>query len=156
MSPEPAIRRAAIGEAVEISRLALHSKAHWGYEAEFLDACCDELTYSEAQLEACEYEFRVCEAQGSIIGFYALKLLDADVAELEALFVEPGMIGRGYGRLLIDHAKETAAARGVRQIIIQGDPNAESFYIATGGVRDGERESGSIPERFLPIFRIGL
>jgi hypothetical protein len=45
---------------------------------------------------------------------------------------------------------------GATKLIIQGDPNAERFYIAAGGVRTGTRESASIPGRFLPTFAIDL
>ncbi len=121
-----------------------------------MKACRDELTYFESQIDSANYEFWICEAEGKIAGFYALKLLSRDEAELDALFVEPGLIGCGFGRTLIEHAKQKAASLGIRQITIQGDPNAESFYEAAGGVRDGRRESGSIPGRFLPIFKIEL
>ncbi len=108
------------------------------------------------QIGSGKYLFRVCELEGDIVGFYALELLGSKEAELEALFVEPAMIGQGIGQKLIDHAKELAAGLGIRRVIIQGDPNAESFYLAAGGLADGERESCSIPGRFLPIFRIDL
>lgn len=121
-----------------------------------MKACRDELTYSESQIDSADYEFWVCEAEGRIAGFYGLELLSCGDAELDALFVEPELIGRGFGRTLIEHAKKRAAALGIRQLAIQGDPNAESFYEAAGGIRDGQRESGSIPGRFLPIFKIEL
>ncbi len=121
-----------------------------------MTACREELTYSDSQIDSDNYEFYVCEAEGRIAGFYALELLGPIDAELEALFVEPEMIGHGFGRTLIEHAKAKAASLGIRQIVIQGDPSAESFYEAAGGVRDGQRESGSIPGRFLPIFKIEL
>ncbi len=152
----PTIRVAAHSEAAAISSLAIRSKAHWGYSDEFMEACREELTWSESQIDSPDYEFYVYEAEGRIAGFYALEHLGPGDAELEALFVEPDMIGRGYGRTLIEHAKGRASALGIRRITIQGDPNAESFYKAAGGVRDGQRESSSIPGRFLPIFRIDL
>lgn len=150
------IRVAATSEAAAISSLALRSKAHWGFPDDFLEACREELTYSEAQVDSEDYEFVVCESEDRIVGFYALELLNPEQAELEALFVEPEMIGQGFGRSLMNHAKEKAAALGIRRIIIQGDPNSDSFYRAAGGIAEGERESGSIPGRFLPIFRIDL
>jgi GNAT superfamily N-acetyltransferase len=156
LSNESTVRLAIPVEAVEISSLAMRSKAHWGYSDEFMSACREELTYSDAQIDSDNYEFYVCEAEGRITGFYALELLGSTDAELEALFVEPESIGQGFGRVLIEHAKSRAAALGIRQLIIQGDPNAEAFYEALGGVRDGQRESGSIKGRFLPIFRIDL
>ena len=93
---------------------------------------------------------------GRIAGFYALELLGPDDVELEALFVEPEMIGRGFGRTLIEHAKARASTLGIRQMVIQGEPNAQAFYEAAGGVCDGRRESSSISGRFLRIFRIDL
>ena len=134
----------------------MRSKAHWGYSDEFMSACREELTYSDAQIDSDNYEFYVCEAEGRIAGFYALELPGSTDAELEALFVEPESIGQGFGRMLMEHAKARAAALGIKQLIIQGDPNAESFYEAAGGVGDGQRESSSIPGRFLPVFRIDL
>ena len=41
---DPAIRRARPEEAGVLSALALRSKAHWGYDADFLAACRDDLT----------------------------------------------------------------------------------------------------------------
>ena len=156
MTGHAKVRAAAHREAAALSSLAMRSKAHWGYSDEFMAACREELTYSESQIESDDYEFFVCEAEGRIAGFYVLELLGSCNAELEALFVEPEMIGRGLGRTLIEHAKAKASDLGIRQLLMQGDPNAEAFYEAAGGVRDGQRESGSIPGRFLPVFRIDL
>lgn len=153
---EPKIRAARRSEASVISSLALRSKAHWGYSNEFLQSCREELSYSATQIESEAYEFRVCEVEGRVAGFYALELLGARKAELEALFVEPEWIGRGIGRMLIEHAKKRAVDLGVAQLVIQGDPNAVNFYEAAGGVRSGQRESASIPGRFLPLFTILL
>jgi GNAT superfamily N-acetyltransferase len=82
--------------------------------------------------------------------------LSASELELEALFVEPGRIGQGIGRALIEHAKFTAAQVGASSLLIQGDPHAERFYRAAGGRLVGRRESASIPGRFLPVFVIPL
>ncbi len=105
MTGHSKVRAAAHGEAATLSSLAMRSKAHWGYSDEFMTACREELTYSGSQIESDNYEFFVCEAKGRIAGFYALKLLTPSSAELEALFVEPEMIGLGFGRMLIEHAK---------------------------------------------------
>ncbi len=156
MTGHSKVRAAAHGEAAALSSLAMRSKAHWGYSDAFMMVCREELTYSGPQIESDNYEFFVCEAEGRIAGFYVLKLLTPSSAELEALFVEPDLIGRGLGRTLIEHAKKKTYDLGIRQLVIQGDPNAEAFYEAAGGVRDGQRESGSIPGRFLPVFRIDL
>jgi len=44
----------------------------------------------------------------------------------------------------------------IKSMSIQGDPNAESFYFAAGAIKKGNRESASIPWRYLPLFIIPL
>jgi N-acetylglutamate synthase-like GNAT family acetyltransferase len=150
------IRVARAGEAGLLSELALRSKAHWGYSPEFIEACRAELSYREEQLQSKHMRFFVLESTEIVIGFYALTLQSGRAAELEALFVEPRFIGKGFGRVLIEDAKSVAATLGAASLIIQGDPNAERFYLAAGGVLSGTRESASIPGRFLPTFEISL
>jgi len=150
------IRPAQSGEARQLSDLALRSKAHWDYSARFLEACREELSFSEKQLVSRNRRFFVLEQAWTIIGFYALNRQTQAEIELEALFVEPEFIGAGCGGLLFEHAKSTAAGMGAEQLVIQGDPNAEGFYLAAGGVLTGSSESESIPGRFLPTFSINL
>ena len=146
------IRDAYSDEAGQLSALALRSKAHWGYSADFMEACREELSYSAGTLGSDSHTFRVAEASGAICGFYALEWLGDRQCELEALFVEPRMIRRGVGRTLLEHAIAAARALGMRCMVVQGDPNARAFYVATGGNYTGERESASISGRYLPIF----
>lgn len=150
------VRAARRDEARLLSDLALRSKAHWDYSAEFLVKVRDELSYRAEQIDSPDMRFAVIEVDGSPVGFYALQLLPASEIELGSLFVEPGFIGKGIGRKLMEHAKFVAAQLGATRMIIQGDPNAERFYIAAGGVLTGTRESGSIPGRLLPTFAIDL
>jgi len=150
------IRAARAGEAGLLSELALRSKAHWGYSPEFIEACRAELSYREEQLQSQHMRFFVLESAETIIGFYALALQSEKAVELEALFVEPRFIGKGFGRVLIEDAKSVAASLGATLLVIQGDPNAEHFYLAAGGVLSGTRESASIPGRFLPTFEVSL
>ncbi len=147
------LREAKINEGPLLSDLAFRSKAYWGYSAEFMEACREELTYTDIDIE--NWSVIVVENQ-RVEGFYALVPLSDTEVELEALFVEPDAIGQGYGRALISHAKTTAKAMGAKTMIIQGDPNATPFYQAIGGKLTGERESASIPGRFLPTFELDL
>jgi len=161
-----AIRPALSSEAAALSALALRSKAYWGYSHDFMDRCREELSYSGDQLLSDGYSFQVLEASAEVRGFYAIEwqqavrhqsgVGEANACELEALFVDPPYIGRGIGRALVEHAKSAARERGIRRIIIQGDPHATSFYCGVGGVRTGDRESGSIAGRILPVFEIAL
>lgn len=150
------IRLARPDEAGLLSALALRSKAHWGYSEEFMAACRDELTYAAEQIDAPQFTFCVCTVEDTVVGFHALERLSPDCAELEALFVEPEYIGQGVGRALIEHAKDYARQRGSSSLVIQGDPNAEKFYLAAGAVRSGSKESRSIAGRKLPLFTVNL
>ena len=150
------IRKAKADEAPLLSALALRSKAYWGYSKEFMHACKKELTYSAQTIANDNFVFFVAVEGEKIIGFYALEFLSDKEVELEALFVEPEFIGKGYGRKLIEHAKRLAIESGALIMKIQGDPNAEDFYLAAGGVREGNRESASIPGRYLPLYVIPL
>ncbi len=148
------IRNAAPNEAACISALALRSKAHWGYSRDFMKSCEDELTYQPDQLTDAKFHFVVALQNSAIVGFYALEAMSERQFELGALFVEPEHIGRGIGRTLMQHALKNVAAKAGESLLIQGDPNAEHFYLAAGAKLVATRESGSIPGRFLPLFEI--
>jgi N-acetylglutamate synthase-like GNAT family acetyltransferase len=156
MTASIALREARVEEARTLSDLALRSKAHWGYSSAFMQACSAELWVTEADISSPSIRYVVAEREGVVVGFYALELLAPSECELEALFVEPLYIGHGIGRQLIEHAKSLARRWGARSMVIQGDPNAATFYLAAGGTQVGERESDSIPGRYLPEFRIAL
>jgi GNAT superfamily N-acetyltransferase len=132
-----------------LTGLALRSKAHWGYEPAFMQACVSALTLTPARIQA--ERFFVLEEDGLVIGFGALQTV-GDEAELTNLFVEPDAIGRGYGRRLWRHAVALAAALGARRMRIESDPFAESFYRAMGAERIGEVPSDAIPGRLLPLL----
>lgn len=148
------LRDARPGEAALLSALALRSKAYWGYAPDFIEACRDELTYAAEDIA--QGGFIVAQADGAVLGFYALARCAPAAVELDALFVEPAAIGRGVGRALIEDAKARAARLGARHMTIQGDPHATRFYAAAGARQSGTRPSASIPGRALPLFVIEL
>jgi GNAT superfamily N-acetyltransferase len=119
-------------------------------------ACRTELTYTAADIDRDCLVVIEDDANGGIVGFYALERLPAGDVELGALFVEPSAIGRGYGRTLLDDAKARASRMGAAYLVIQGDPHAAAFYGAAGARITGTRESASIPGRFLPTFVVDL
>lgn len=143
------IRSARCGEAGFLSELALRSKAHWGYDAEFLASCRAELTLTDAELGT--RRTTVAERAGDIVGFTTLEG-EPPQGVLGMMFVDPCAIGKGIGRLLFTHAVETAQALGFTRFTIDADPNAEPFYEAMGGVAVGRVPSGSIPGRTLTRY----
>jgi len=88
------IRPARAEEASALTELAMRSKAHWGYDDEFLAACRDELTIRAEHAPRID----VAELDGRVVGMVRLEL-----ETLEDLFVEPDAIGTGVGAALFRH-----------------------------------------------------
>jgi len=159
VAPEPAagatIRAARADEAAALSELALRSKAHWGYDADFLEACRAELTVSAADVECAAVA--VLEESGRPGAFYLLRPTGRpDTADLDFFYVDPVLIGAGHGRRLWRHMVGTARASGYHRLTIDSDPHGEGFYRAMGARRVGEMPSGSTPGRLLPLLVVDL
>lgn len=147
------LRPARPDEAGELSELALRSKAHWGYDKDFLDACLAELTYSADDLA--EGRAVVAEVAGRAVGFYTVDG-EPPTGELGNLWVDPSSIGAGVGRLLWSHAVDVAHTAGFTSLRIDADPHAEGFYLAMGAERVGDTPSSAVPGRTLPLLRFAL
>lgn len=61
---------------------------------------------------------------GGVVGF-ALARFSASEYELDALFVDPDLIGSGIGRRLIEDALERMAAVGGQRLVIEADSHAQ-------------------------------
>ncbi|MDQ0698654.1 GNAT superfamily N-acetyltransferase [Streptomyces sp. W4I9-2] len=147
------IRAGEAAEAAALTELALRSKGHWEYDAEFLAACREELTVRPADVAA--RRTAVAEEDGRILGFTTLDG-EPPRGALGMMFVEPDTIGRGVGRRLFAHTMDEARRLGFTRLTIDADPNAEPFYRAMGAVRIGATPSGSIPGRELPLLEVAL
>ncbi|MGW6580515.1 GNAT family N-acetyltransferase [Streptomyces globisporus] len=147
------IRAGEAAEAAALTDLALRSKGHWEYDAEFLAACREELTMRPAEVAA--RRTAVAEEDGRILGFTTLDG-EPPKGALGMMFVEPDTIGRGVGRRLFTHTTDEARRLGFTRLTIDADPNAEPFYRAMGAVRIGATPSGSIPGRELPLLEVVL
>lgn len=145
-----AIRPARAGEEALLSDLAFRSKAYWGYDAAFMEACRAELTVRPEAVAA--GDVWVAEADGRVLGLCALAPVSPKEADALMLFVEPGAMGRGVGRALFAHMADEARRRGYATLVIDSDPGAAPFYARMGAAPSGTAPSGSIPGRFLPRF----
>lgn len=101
------LRPARPSESAALSDLALRSKAHWGYDAAFLEAWRAELTITPERIEA--EQMTVAQERGALVGMISLAAEGAD-GEIEDFFVSPEAIGRGIGRRLLEHALAQARA----------------------------------------------
>lgn len=143
------MRRARPDEASPLTELAFRSKAHWGYDREFMQACRAALRVTAkfiARADVC-----VAEVEGRVVGFYSLAPWNSDL-ELYHFFVDPPAMGNGVGRRLWDDAVKRATELGYRKLLIQSDPYAEGFYLKLGAERIGEVPSAAVPGRVLPLL----
>ena len=153
-----AIRAARPDEAAQLSALALRSKAHWGYDAAFLEASREELTLDPRRITERRTQVAVSrepETDGQLLGFGTIEG-EPPAGELGMLFVDPPAIGTGVGGALFSRLSELALHLGFHRLTIAADPNAEPFYLARGAVRIGGVPSGSVPGRVLPLLAVAL
>ncbi|MEU7062271.1 GNAT family N-acetyltransferase [Streptomyces sp. NPDC046161] len=145
------LRAARADEAGALTALVLRSKAHWGYDARFLEACAPELTLKPHEVTA----RRVVVAEdgrGAVVGLASLEPEGEGVrARLGLLFVEPAAIGRGVGRLLYRDVLRRAVGLGVRRLLIDADPHAAGFYRAMGAVAASGAPQGLVRFEVAPV-----
>jgi GNAT superfamily N-acetyltransferase len=146
------VRLARASEADALTALCVRSKAHWGYDREFMRRSATSLTVTPAMIA----EGRVLVAErppARTLGVAAVEEMQARSRfDLALLFVEPSAIGCGVGRVLFDAAAKLVATRGGSSLSILADPFAAGFYQHLGAVRIGEAPSDAIPGRHLPLF----
>jgi GNAT superfamily N-acetyltransferase len=147
------IRPARVDEAEPLSDLALRSKAHWGYDTDFMERCREPLRVTPAMIDS--GQVLVAEAQGVARGVMALAA-DDGVFEVKLLFIAPEAIGTGVGRALWAEAQRRARAGGYNALLVVSDPFAEGFYLKMGAVRIGVRASEVDAARKLPLMRYEL
>lgn len=147
------IRPARADDADILSELAMRSKAHWGYDQRFLEACRHELAIHPSTIE--NHRVMVAVRRDAVVGFSALAAR-TQTAELVDLFVEPREIGSGVGRALFRDALDAARKQGCQRLRVEADPHALSFYERLGARKIGEVPSGSIENRMLPLMEVDL
>jgi len=150
---KPAIRRARPEEAPALRALAHRSKAHWPYTPEFLAVVEPMLQLEPADVAA--QDVWVLDLDGTAVGWHRVTG-HGDRAELEDLWLEPPVIGTGFGKLLFRHAVDVAAALGAGRMEWDADPYAVGFYRAMGGEEIGRTPSAAQPGRMLPRMRIAV
>jgi GNAT superfamily N-acetyltransferase len=152
------IRPARAGEAASLTALCLRSKAHWGYDAEFMRLCVPSLTVSE-QSVADGRVLVATDAKGGIVGTVSVMPSDEgdrNDGELGLMFIEPAAIGGGIGRRLFEAAVTLARRLGYRRMNILADINAAPFYERMGARFVRDAPSDAIPGRTLPFYEYDL
>ncbi|PEY32207.1 GNAT family N-acetyltransferase [Bacillus cereus] len=143
------VRKALLNEGAELSKIALESKATWGYSEEFILACKEDLTITEEYIK--NNDVYVLEKQGVKIGFFSFQCKEQIV--LDFLYLHPDYKGKGYGKVLWKGVVEKAVELGMKSFTIDSDPNAKGYYIKMGAKLIGETPSTVFKNRTLPLLQ---
>ncbi|HKU06062.1 MAG TPA: GNAT family N-acetyltransferase [Bradyrhizobium sp.] len=147
------IRAPEIEELPALSELCMRSKAVWGYDAAFMEACRGELSLTPADLLSSR--IAVAAQDATVLGVAQVRMIGSD-ADLQKLFVEPAVLRGGVGRVLFAWALDAARAMGAVRMIIEADPDSAPFYRRLGARDSGLAPSGSIAGRMLPRLVLEL
>ena len=146
------IRVARADELAELSAHCLRSKAHWDYDAGFIEACREDLTLHEADLGP---GFVVWEVAGKVQATVRVSCADG-AAKLSTLFIDPAFIGTGLGRVMFEWAVDYARGCGASILRLESEPFAVAFYQSMGAQVVGEVASAVFAGRVLPVMEYSL
>jgi len=139
------IRLARPDERDELEALQRRASLALGEYNEQLEAHPDAIHLPPEQIDC--GQVIVAELGGRLAGFAAV-LIDDDGAELDGLFVEPELWGRGIGSALTDVAVHEARRQGLAMMVI-ANPSARLFFEKCGFAVEGPAET-----RFGPALRM--
>ena len=145
-------RRTHLDEAHMLTELTIASKAHWGYDDEFMERARPDLVVTREYLDA--NECWVAEDDGRVVGWFSLVELRGALL-LDNFFLLPAQIGSGVGRRMWQQALDRAVARGALRLTLEADPNAAGFYERMGAQRSGSVTASS-SGRELPVYEVKL
>ena len=132
----------------------LRSKAHWGYDADFMAQCVEPLTLAPEKIGR-DFILVAVGEDDTPLGIASVRAKGTQ-SKLDKLFIAPDAMGLGVGRLLFDAMAAEARRLGAKNMHILSDPGAAPFYERMGAVRTGEAPSDAIPGRFLPVLDFTL
>ena len=137
---EPRLRPAAPDDYERVRELTLESKAHWGYDRDFVRRWAEGLSFEN------DRERWVAELDGVVVAWAALVPPLDGVAVLDDLWVDPAWLGCGLGGRLFRLAADRARELGAERLEWGAEPNAVGFYEKLGGrkLRDHFTEWGRV------------
>jgi len=147
------LRAPEADELEALDALCFRSKAHWGYDADFMELCRPVLRVDPDALS--ENRVQVAEIGGALAGVAQISV-ERSEAELDLLFVDPEFFGKSVGVALFNWACDTARDQRTAILTIHSDPNAREFYEKMGAKYEGDLPSEVIPDRRLPRLRKNL
>lgn len=130
-------RRARPNERLDLEELMHRASTAIPDYREQLEANPEAIVLPPQQVES--GQVIVAEAVVGNAGF-AVLVIEGDRAELDALFVEPHLWGRGVGRTLVELAVHEARRAGLTLRVVAA-PGARAFYEKCGFTVEGETET---------------
>lgn len=147
------IQKAIPSDHEILTQITKKSKAYWGYSNEQIEDWSPFLTVTEEYIETNSVFNLMLDNQ--IIGYYSFFHESENSIKLDNLFVLPDFIGKGFGKLLMNDFLVRLQDLSVQKVVLNSEPNAESFYIKFGFVKIGQIET-SIKDRYLPIMELKI
>lgn len=147
------IEKAKNIDSKNLTDLTMRSKSHWGYSSEQITKWKDDLTIYTEYIDQNEVYKLMKENQ--LIGYYSYIKEDDKIIKLDNIFLEPNFIGKGFGKVMMNHFFQQVKDKEYETIRLDSEPNAEKFYLNLGFKVIGRIES-SIPNRFLPIMELKI
>jgi GNAT superfamily N-acetyltransferase len=141
------IRPATTTEGPALEDLQRRSSDVWAQYREQLAAHPDAIELPQETIDNGWVRVAVGE-DGGRVGFSVVIPGEAEVHELDGLFVEPDHMGQGVGRALVEDAAVRASAGGAECIEVTAGP-AQGFY-----EKVGFRLLGPVQTRFGPAVRM--
>jgi GNAT superfamily N-acetyltransferase len=123
------VRTARAADEERLRELTFESKAHWGYDRDFVRSWADGLSFPG------DCERWVAEADSELLAWAALTPPADGAAVLDHLWVDPGHLGRGLGTRLFRLAADRAHELGAGRLEWGAEPNAVGFYEKLGGLK---------------------
>jgi GNAT superfamily N-acetyltransferase len=121
------VREARATDEERLRELTFESKAHWGYDRDFVRRWADGFTFESGQ------ERWVAEVDGVIVAWVGLVPPPDGVAVLDDLWVDPGWMRHGLGSRLFHLAAARARELGAARLEWGAERNALGFYEKMGG-----------------------
>lgn len=137
----------------KLTEITFQGKSHWGYSKEQMEIWRKDLTISSEYIIQNEVFKLILNEK--IIGYYSFFFVDEKTIKLDNLFLLPEYIGKGIGKfMMIDFLTRVKQEKSTK-IVLEADPNAESFYTKFGFKTVTQKET-AIKNRYLPVMELPL
>jgi ribosomal protein S18 acetylase RimI-like enzyme len=147
------IEKAISSDHQILTEITKKSKAYWGYSEEQIEKWSKFLSVTPLYIDSSLVYKLTIEDQ--LAGYYSFLYQDEKTVKLDNLFVLPEYIGKGLGKILMNHFLSVLNKTIVKKVILHSEPNAEQFYAKLGFIKTGEIET-SIKDRFMPLMELNI